>query len=612
MSYATGYHGLPQASGQDPAVVHTYGYLGTPTQEGLKASDETVNILAPHRATSTRSQSHIPPSRKKLLAPALTIVGSLVAGCLFAVGHHLYFSSLNGKNVQTTTVLSGLTVFDEKWANHVAVALAFLVKFSLSICVGAAYVQTLWKTARRPLGLSVAGLDASFSILNNPTKFLSTDLLFSAQFLLLLAAISWLVPVVSIFSPGALTVVQQLVTETVPCVVPALNLASSYAADNFGVYAEPLHLEQIPPGAAAYTLSGPKQALKRIATTTLLDGTYTAPISPCVANASVCSYSTSYVAPYFQCGDPVQSDYINNTNFEPPASGSTWFNATYFPSSSNTTGDQLVVGWQNDDFTVYVLTCTAMNATYAVDVQHTPNSHYVSVTSVVTNDVLNTENSGGGELAFVKLPLSDPGNPDSVRSEIISAAVLQAVVGTIAGSVTSSNPQQTGEVTISVTDTLVGMSNFGSIDEDTNIRNFTAAPDMGGLITSLLQNVTIGLMATNVSDAAVSATTVQAATETFYLYHPMSLWPPYAAAIAATLLAAVIGLSALWSNQSSVDTNFTAMIEVTRNSALDDVPGKDPARVRLRYGLVNDGGEERMAFGQLREFGEHPLAHKAA
>ncbi|KAF7366719.1 Catalase domain-containing protein [Mycena sanguinolenta] len=610
MSYATAYHGLPQVPGQDPTVVHTYGYLGTPAQERCQASDETVNILAPRRAV--RPQSLIPPSRKKLWAPALTIVGSLVAGCLFAIGHHLYFSSLNGKNVQTTTVLSGLTVFDEKWANHVAVALAFLVKFSFSMCVGVAYVQTLWKTARRPLGLSVAGLDASFSLLSNPMKFLSTDLLFSAQFLLLLAAISWLVPIVSVFSPGALTVVQQLVNGTVPCVVPALNLGSSYAADNFGVYEAPLHLEEIPPGGAAYSLDGPKQALKRIATTTLLDGTYTAPISPCVANASVCSYSTSYVAPYFQCGDPVQSDYANNTNFATPTPGYTWFNATYFPSSSNTTGDQLVVGWKGSDDTVSVFTCTAMNATYAVDVQHTPNTHYVSVSSVVTNGVLNTENSDGGPLAFVNLPLSDPGNPDSVRSEIISAAVLQAVVGTIAGSVVSSNPLQTGHVTISTSDTLVGMSNFGVINEDTYVRNFTAAPDMAGLVTSLLQNVTIGLMATNAADAAVSTTCVQAVTETFYLYHPMTLWPPYAAAAAATLLAAAIGLSALWSNQSSVDTNFTAMIEVTRNSALDAVPGKDPARVRLRYGLVNDGGEERMAFGQLREFGEHPLAHKAA
>ncbi|KAF8208190.1 hypothetical protein K438DRAFT_1754918 [Mycena galopus ATCC 62051] len=164
------------------------------------------------------------------------------------------------------------------------------------------------------------------------------------------------------------------------------------------------------------------------------------------------------------------------------------------------------------------------------------------------------------------------------------------------GSVVSSNPLQTGEVTITITNTLFGQSNLGVIDEDVTSRNFTAAPDMAGLVTSLLQNVTIGLMSGNASDAILSTTCVQAL--------------PYAADAAAALLAALIGLSALWANQTSVNTNFTAMIEVTRNSALDAVPGKDPASVRLRYGLVNDGGEERMAFDRLREFGNHPLALK--
>ncbi|KAF7365027.1 hypothetical protein MVEN_00373800 [Mycena venus] len=588
------YQGLSHAAGQDPDVDHTYGYLGTPKHNAFKASDDSVNTLAPRRAT--KPMPRIPPSRKKLWAPALTIVGSLIAGCLFAVGHHTYFSSLNGKPVNTTTVLSGLKVFDEKWANHVAVALAFLTKFFFCMCVGAAYVETLWKTARRPLGLSVAGLDASFSLLSNPTKFLSTDLLFSAQFLLLLAAISWLTPFVAVFTPGALTVVQQFVNETVPCVVPALNLASTYAVQNLGSYSDALHAIN---GNQGSTLSGPKQALQRIATTTLLDGTYTVPTSPCVTGTSVCSYSTSYVAPYFKCGDPVGGAYTDFPNFE-PSGGRTWFNATYIQSTS--TGDQLLVAWQVNYTDVYVLTCSAMNATYAVNIQHTPEIHEVEVSSVATNAVLNTDIS----LNVFTRPLTDPVNSVALRAQIISAAVMGAVANTISGSVVASDPQS-GSIKTIITDTLVGMSNFGVIDEDEQARNFTAAPDMPGLVTSLLQNVTIGLMASNVSDVAVSATCVQALTQNFYLYHPTTLWPPYAAALVAALVATFIGLSSLWANKTAVDTSFTAMIEVTRNSALDAVPGQDPARLRLRYGAVNDGGEERMAFGQLRDFGDQPL-----
>lgn len=129
--------------------------------------------------------------------------------------------------MDTTTTLAGLKVYDQKWASHVGTALAFLTKFFFSMCIGAAYVETLWKTARRPLGLSIAGLDASFGLLSNPLNFLSTDLLFSAQFLILLAAISWLVPIISVFTPGALTVTTEFVNGTISCTVPALNLASA-------------------------------------------------------------------------------------------------------------------------------------------------------------------------------------------------------------------------------------------------------------------------------------------------------------------------------------------------------------------------------------------------
>lgn len=194
------------------------------------------------------------------------------------------------------------------------------------------------------------------------------------------------------------------------------------------------------------TLAGPKQALQRIATTTLLDGTYIAPSSPCVAGASVCSYSTSYVAPYFKCGDPVAGVYTDNPSFQ-QSGGTTWFNATYIQSAS--TGDQLVVAWQVNFTDVYVLTCAAMNATYAVDVQHTPSTHTVDVASVVISGVLNTDL---GLTVFVN-PLTDPVNSDALRAEIISAAVMAAVASTITGSVVASDPQS-GSIKTVITNTV--------------------------------------------------------------------------------------------------------------------------------------------------------------
>ncbi|KAJ7115892.1 hypothetical protein C8R44DRAFT_739605 [Mycena epipterygia] len=588
MSYASGY-------GQYPDTAHTYGYLGTPTeQDSLKAASESTGHLTPRRAA--KATQHVPPSPKKLWVPALTIIGSLIVGCLFAIGHHVYYNSLSGHAVESTSVFSGLKVYDQKWANHVGTGLAFLTKFFFSLCIGAAYVETLWKIARRPLGLSVAGLNASFGLLSNPMNFMSTDLLFSAQFLLLLAAISWLVPVVTVFTPGALTVDSQFVNGTIACSVPALNLASTNAANNLGTYSVVDHTQQ-------GTFNGASQTMKRLATTTLLGG-YITPASPCVASASVCTYSTSYVAPYFECGDVILGNYTGDPNFK-QSGGTTLFNATYLPSTS--AGDTMILAWDGISATGYegyVLTCSAMNATYNVDVQHQSGTHTVEASSIVVNGVLTTDAS---LLGFQDAPLSNPLNPDYTRALILSATVMAALQDMLVGTIEASD-SSSPSLTLTVNQTMIAMSNLGQINEQA--RNFTPGDNMPALVTSLLQNITIGLMASNISDVAATTTCVQSGTQNIYVYHPTTLWPPYAAAAACALFATIIGMSALLSNRSPADTNFTKMIECTRNTALDSVPGEDPGRIRLRYGLINDSGNERMAFGQLWNFGEHPLARK--
>lgn len=360
--------------------------------------------------------------------------------------------------------------------------------------------------------------------------------------------------------------------------------------------------------------------MKRLATTTLLSG-YIVPASPCAASASVCTYSTSYVAPYFECGDVILGNYTGDPNFK-QSGGETLFNATYLPSTS--AGDTMILAWDDSTSTGYVgyvLTCSAMNATYNMDVQHTSGTHTVEASSIVVNGVLTTDAT---LLGFQNNPLSNALNPDYTRALILSATVMTALQDMLVGTIEASD-SSSPELTLTVNQTvskyitsahrlpdsifqMIAMSNLGQLNEQA--RNFTPSDNMPALVTSLLQNITIGLMASNISDVAATTTCVQSGNQNIYVYHPTTLWPPYAAAAACALFAALIGMSALLSNRSPADTNFTKMIECTRNTALDSVPGEDPGRVRLRYGLINDGGNERMAFGQLWNFGEHPLAHK--
>ena len=83
-------------------------------------------------------------------------------------------------------------------------AFAFLFKTSLVSAVGVAFCQGFWFAARRK-AIRIKGLDAIMAVVQNPLNFFSPDLLLETKVLFALALISWLLPIASILSPGALT-----------------------------------------------------------------------------------------------------------------------------------------------------------------------------------------------------------------------------------------------------------------------------------------------------------------------------------------------------------------------------------------------------------------------
>ncbi len=77
------------------------------------------------------------------------MVGSLLAGLLFAFGHHWYYRRLDGTTVSTSNTHTSWTWSATPYQNfHIAIgtALASLVRTSLVIAVTTGYVQILWRT----------------------------------------------------------------------------------------------------------------------------------------------------------------------------------------------------------------------------------------------------------------------------------------------------------------------------------------------------------------------------------------------------------------------------------------------------------------------------------
>lgn len=123
----------------------------------------------------------MPRLKTSWVVPGL-MVGNLICGILIAVGHHLFYMSLDKQTVGTQS--------QQEWNARIGTGMAFCVKMFLTAAAGFAYVQVLWRTLKvREAKLS--GIDAMFDVVNNPFSFLNWQLWEKGFELVVLAGILW-------------------------------------------------------------------------------------------------------------------------------------------------------------------------------------------------------------------------------------------------------------------------------------------------------------------------------------------------------------------------------------------------------------------------------------
>lgn len=123
--------------------------------------------------------------------------GLLLVGLLAAVCHHLFYSYLNNRELKDV-------LLPQPWVIRMGNAIAFLFKLALVSAIGMAYAQAFWFFVRRK-DIKIGSLDAMFGVLSNPALFLNVDLFLKTTVLCSLAAISWILPISAVLSPGSLT-----------------------------------------------------------------------------------------------------------------------------------------------------------------------------------------------------------------------------------------------------------------------------------------------------------------------------------------------------------------------------------------------------------------------
>ncbi|RFU31192.1 hypothetical protein B7463_g5137, partial [Scytalidium lignicola] len=135
----------------------------------------------------------------------LSMVISLLAGILFAIGHHLFYHSLNGRIVGSTS--------SQQWSLRIGNAFAFIVGYSLKTAVGIAYIQYLWRAMRyHPMTLST--INDAFGIQDNPVSFLNWELLTKLRLGIIIALVVLCTGLTSIFAPATLSVTSSVISNS--------------------------------------------------------------------------------------------------------------------------------------------------------------------------------------------------------------------------------------------------------------------------------------------------------------------------------------------------------------------------------------------------------------
>ncbi|KAK5119253.1 hypothetical protein LTR85_007867 [Meristemomyces frigidus] len=233
-----------------------------------------------------------------LIAPAITVL-ALTAAFLFALGHHLFFRSLAGHPVASHEWTAfGMRLSDQQVNIAAGTAFAFLVKACLVLAVSTAYVQAFWSTAkseRNKSRMTVAQLDAAFSVLGNLLAFAKLRLWMQNPLLTGLAITAWLVPLVAIVTPATLSV-QSSPLVPIPSQegnVPGLDFRSlSFSAT--------VAATELKSGGILYAYNGPSLAVQAAVGAAAMQGS----ILPISAPSSNATWNLAFTGPSLRCNAP--------------------------------------------------------------------------------------------------------------------------------------------------------------------------------------------------------------------------------------------------------------------------------------------------------------------
>jgi hypothetical protein len=255
------------------------------------------------------------PAREVHWLVPVSMVGSLIVSILFAVGHHLFYSSLGGTvPPQSMYRVAGLHISGQALYLAIGTTFAFLTRSCLTFAMALSYTQLAWyavkRSSRHP---TVSDIDNVTSALRNLLVILNIFAWIKWPLMLLVALLSWygfcsvsarfsishvyrLIPITTLIAPATLTVSQ---VSSLPEMrdVPSVAYTGANMFTVTAISSSSQYLQHGQYYTASYDYQGPSDAVNSLAITLSTQGVML-PVTPPAPNSN---WNSIFFGPSIRC-----------------------------------------------------------------------------------------------------------------------------------------------------------------------------------------------------------------------------------------------------------------------------------------------------------------------
>ncbi|KAJ3546933.1 hypothetical protein NM208_g1768 [Fusarium decemcellulare] len=569
------------------------------------------------------------------LTPVL-MIGSLLLGVMFAVGHHLYYEFLDGNIVKSQS--------QQEWFLRVGTGVAFSARAMLSAAVGFAYTQILWRTLRLK-SVTIQGMNSFFGILHNTWDFTAWEIWTAAPALAVVAIIAWFLPLIAVITPATLTVQVSSHPNTTVIQAPipimdydnTLNFAQWTTAGAVGFSAPSSYISRIvlsvaslgsiltipapfPNSSYSVDFYGPT-----ISCGTLKNASFAQLVNEAIENSTCCGNSVGYVG--FVPSSRLGNSFLTyNATEEEYALAGLQGALNYSLVSDMASFDQTAKNTSTAKFYVAVpvsplsagyvmanktIECQLYNSSFAINFTFTNGQQDISYESKRLNEVSTTNAMNCQDL-----------NPSRCTSVIAYVSLIDALGKLLLGSLQITHygaisPIQTQVMSSVLMDfkemqTLRTVNMQSLSDHSKTPASVIRNASMADALEQIFTNATISLFSNSnflQNDTAASQGPITyLSPQNAFSYEPHNLFIAYGLGILVSTTIIIVGLLCIKSASASYESSLSTILRTTRNPELDamipaaETSGANPLsnqlrNVRLslrRQGLRAEGINEEM------------------